>query len=692
MGSTPLPPFAPFPTAAWKELLSIDEWNASLGAWISLAEAHLSLSDAEFSKQTLKDESVPPFLASFMRELASHGSALLGSSNPAKLLLKDCFLLTAKILNSSSPPQDSLLQWEFLSDFSRVYSKKRVGNVLSRLSNSSQEAVEASLGTLKKFFIKHLDQGLKGDLKAIEERLGRLNHLINASPSTASFFLAGSEFLDGLITCYKIMNPPLRKVIITTAYLILIGLIEFEPPKLSMLTDQLYSLKTAAEAHKVGPLNVNDSMVAELVSTTPLLQQIEHKLDSSGTENARAKNGLRDLATFKKPGAGMKPRRLIRRKIDKGKGKGIALDDYDAMSGEVHIHRMSQISQVQDLFPELGSGFVAKLLEEFGDDTEQVIAHLLEDSLPPHLKGADRSEQLYVHIHPNPIYAGDSLTRNRSTNAKPRRRSSLAPRSTPPLISTRRNVFDDDELDRLAVDTSRLHMGKKAPERTADDILADRSTAPKKAAILSALAAFDSDDDERDDTYDAADVGGTVDAANNEDAPANDNEEMLWKTYQADAKTFDRDQATRRGAARNRLKLETGMTDEAIEGWAVMLGRNANQKRRLEMKYSAANAFTGQQNELVSTSWRASGAGSGTEMSDTDGGGGRGGRGGRARGGRGRGRGGGGRGGGGNVAGPSGEHDTEQARRRKEASKGARANHNRRDQRAKKMARGGFPG
>ncbi|ROW08688.1 hypothetical protein VPNG_06391 [Cytospora leucostoma] len=671
MGSTTLPPFAPFPTAAWKELLSIDEWNASLGAWISLAEAHLSLSDADFSKQTLRDESVPRFLTSFMREVAAHGSALLGSSNPAKLLLKDCYLLAARSLRSSSP-EDVLLRWEFLSDFSRVYSKKKVNDVLSHLPQSSHDAVETSLATLKKFFIKNLDEGLKGDLKAIEERLGRLDHLINASPSTASFLLAGSEFLDGLITCYKVMNPPLRKVIITTTYLNLIGLTECEPPKYSMLTDQLYSLKTAAEAHKAGPLNVRESLVAELVSTTPLLQQIEHKLESSGTDHARAKNVLKDLATYRKPGAGMKPRRLIRRKVDKG--KGVAWDDNEIMAGDVHIHRMSQVSQVQDLFPELGSGFVSRLLDEYGDDTEQVVSHLLEDSLPSHLKEADRSEQL-------------------STNAKPRRRSSLVPRSTPPLIPTRRNIYDDDELDRLAVDTSRLHIGKRAPEKTADDILADRSTAPKKAAILSALAAFDSDDDERDDTYDAADVGGTVDATNTELEPVNDNEEALWKAYQADAKAFDRDQATRRGAARSKLKLETGMTDEAIEGWAVMLNRNANQKRKLEMKYSAASTFTGQQNELSGTSWKANAAGSGTEMSDTDGGGGRGGRGGGGgRGGRGRGRGGnrGGRGGG-NVAGPSGEHDTEQARRRKEASKSSRANHNRRDQRAKKMARGGFP-
>lgn len=243
-------------------------------------------------------------------------------------------------------------------------------------------------------------------------------------------------------------------------------------------------------------------------------------------------------------------------------------------------------------------------------------------------------------------------------------------------------MFDDDELDKLAMDTSRLHIGKRDGSKTADDVLADRSTAPNKAAILSALATFDLDDDERDDTYDAEDVGGTVDATATTEDATDDNEEALWRAYQANPKSFDRDQATRRGAARAKLRLETGMTDEAVEGWAVILGRNPGQKRRLEMKYSAANAFTGQQQELASTAWRAG------EGSDTDGG-----RGGsfRGRGGRGRGRGGFGRGNGrgGSVAGPSGEQETEAARRRKEANKSSRANHNRRDQRAKKMARGG---
>jgi len=265
----------------------------------------------------------------------------------------------------------------------------------------------------------------------------------------------------------------------------------------------------------------------------------------------------------------------------------------------------------------------------------------------------------------------------------------LAPRSTPPLLPTRRNVFDDDELDQLAVNASRLHFGRRNQDRTADDILHDRTNAPNKAAILSALAAFDSDYDERDDTYDVEDVGGTVDSAtpgnNPEEANADirNEDEALFRAFKMTTSLFDRDAATRRGKPRIALREKTGMTDEAIEGWALMLSRDPRKMRRLEAKFST---FAGRQQELAPTSWRASPAESAAEDSDIDAAGrGRGGF--RGRGpprGRGRGK--------GNVAGPSGDKDTEVARQRKESNKGSRANHNRRDQRARKMARGGFPG
>jgi activating signal cointegrator complex subunit 2 len=373
--------------------MALDEWNACVDAWISLAEAHLGLAEPQFFQVSLKDESLAVFLTSFASQVASAGSDVLGTSGSAKLLMKNCFLLASRVLRTSSP-SSSLLQWEFLCDLVKLYGRKRMLPLLSQLSRSAKDAVELSLSGLKKFLVKNLDLGINGDLKAVEGRLDRLNHLIHASPQAASLFLAGSDFLDGLVNCFKIMNPPFRKAIITTTYLSMMGLIEAEPPKFSILTDQLYSLKAAADAHKTGPLNVNDSLVAELVTVTPILQQIEHKLEASGTSTNRATMVLKDLAAFRKPGVGMKPKRLIKRKIDKG--KGIALDDHEAFEGEVHIHRMSQISQIQELFPELGSGFVSKLLDEYHDDSEQVIAHLLEDSLPPQLQSADRSEQLYA--------------------------------------------------------------------------------------------------------------------------------------------------------------------------------------------------------------------------------------------------------------------------------------------------------
>jgi activating signal cointegrator complex subunit 2 len=255
-------------------------------------------------------------------------------------------------------------------------------------------------------------------------------------------------------------------------------------------------------------------------------------------------------------------------------------------------------------------------------------------------------------------------------------------------LPERRNVFDDDEFDKLAVDTSRLHIGRRNQNLTADKVLSDHSKAPAKSHILAALAAFDSDDDERDDTYDFEDVGASVDTA----APDGDtntdlsdkNEEALFRAWTISSDGFARDSETRRSRARAALKSETGMTDEAIEGWSVMIARDPKRLRRLEAKYST---FQGQQRELHSTAWKNSPAASGDEGS---GDGGRGGFGGRGRG-RGRGRGGRGGGrGGGNVAGSSDDKSTQISRQRKEANKGSSANHNRKAQRDKKMARGGF--
>jgi len=388
-----LPPMVPFPEAAWRNHLVPEEWQACLDAWISLAESHLFLSGSDFQRFSSKDQSLSTFLKSFAAEMALSNE--LSSSPETKDLRKRCFFLSYRLLDMDVPPE-LLLRYGFLSDMSRIYGKTQGNKIISMTWRRHSTALETSIGSVKISLIKLLDAGLKGDLKTAEQQLKRLNYLLHASPEASTFFMAGSDFLDSLIGCYKLMNPPLRKAIISTTYLSLIGLTEGEKPSFSSLVDQLYSLKAAAEAHRAGPTNSNDSLVAELVTVTPLLKQVQQRIDASGSGSSRAKDVIAALGAFRKSGGSGKPLRLIKRKIEKGKGKavdnGFGIGSHD----QVHVHQMSLISQIQDLFPDLGSGFVVKLLDQYNEDVEQVISHLLEGSLPAHLENADRSEQLSV--------------------------------------------------------------------------------------------------------------------------------------------------------------------------------------------------------------------------------------------------------------------------------------------------------
>lgn len=666
-----LPPLTPFPPASWRQRLSSDDWDALIQAWIVLSQAYLSLADDGFQRAVANDECVAAFVSTFVSETAASST----SSSPIPTsLLKAVFQLASRILTLSQPVQ--LLDYQFLSSLAKVYPKRRTAPLLAQLFETHGTTIESSLASLKKRLIPHLEAGINGDLQLVESQLCAVNPLLHASPHACAFFLAGSDFFDGLVACFRVMNPPLRKAIVATTYLSLVGLTEADPPKWAMLSDQLFVLRTAADLHKQGPLNANDSLVAELVTATPLLKTLLRRAETSDAATEPLKKRVTALEPFKK-GPMVRPKRLVRRRVDKGKGREAQGDQ----QAEIHVHLMSQITQIQDLFPDLGSGFVSKCLDEYAEDPEQVVANILNGTLPPHLDGADRSEQLYVLASSFPSTNTSLMLTTRRSFQEPPPRPDLAPRSTPPQLASRRNVFDDDEFDRLDAQESKISFGKK-PARSADEILRDKSTAPNKEAILSALAAFDSDDDERDDTYDAADVGGTVDSNDQEADGVNDgNEESLFRAYQMDEKTFARDAATKRGSSRAKLREDTGMSDEAIEGWAVMLKRNPQQLRRLEAKY----AFRGQQPQLERTTWRASPAGSAAEDSEPDAGAARGGRGGAGNRGRGRGR-------GGNVAGPTGDRSTEAARKNKESHKGSRANHNRRDARAKKMARGGFAG
>ena len=94
----------------------------------------------------------------------------------------------------------------------------------------------------------------------------------------------------------------------------------------------------------------------------------------------------------------------------------------------------SLISQVKDLLPDLGEGFIVACLEHYSYDAAQVINKSLEGRLAPALGQLDRG--LDRQVKPDPA----------------------------PLLTSRHNISQNVELDvfsRDSVDLSRVHKGRR---------------------------------------------------------------------------------------------------------------------------------------------------------------------------------------------------------------------------------------
>lgn len=710
---TEWPHLAPVPPPAVRNVMCSEEWEFCLQAWTTLIEIRLEASGKEFEEHAPEDESAVSFLSSFYDQLASSFSTDLGLySGKARHLRKLCFLLSRRFLLDLPVLSGKLLDWRFLGDLCCCYpSSSALKKLLSETwdKDKNKDAITSSLENAKSLVVKRLSFPVKkpaNNLDVVSD-IRKLTLLGSILPGCGQALMTGSDFLDTISDAYlEQKTEGFHRILVANVYVGLTSLLKGPKANLSLLLDQLFSLKTAAG---VGTPKVKKepTLLSDLVCSTDLLGRLERYLASFPQK--RGQDLVFSLRSYQMESKPLHHRyQKQKKKTDKGKGRA---DDVP-ITEELHAHKMSLVTQVQDLFPDLGSAYVIRLFDFYGDNPETVVAHLLDDSLPPELKALDRHEQL-VTTHEIP------------------HRDPLSPRPTPPEVPSpqsaspplaRRNAFDEDvdiaELARSGDDRvrSKLRFGRANPELTADDILADRSQhTVNKAAIISALAAFDSDDDERDDTYDVADVGGTVDGmapgtdadadADMRNRRADEMDMALFRAYKSSPALFARDSATRRSQPRASLKGETGMTDEAIEGWAVMLNRDPKRVSKLEHKLALASGGAGgpggklQQPELRPTSYRKPGPGALEDESDGAGEQNKApskGPSGRGRGSRGRGGGGrdGGRRGGGQGPGPSAtEQNPALSRQRKEEHKASRANHNRRQQRAKKMARGGgMPG
>jgi activating signal cointegrator complex subunit 2 len=663
-----VPPLATYPSPNVRSSLSSIEWEGCLDSWLFSLEYRLRLQDQQFQKFKFSQEaSGVHFLASLYRSVLD---GVPGSSSSVaqkeRLLLKRAYLLLRRLLLVTQVPfdYDNANLVDVLSHASRVY--HAVGDwktTLSALWKRNKVQLSSAVESWQKTALTDLNSQLESP--KLLDTYKRVNSFVKVSSDVGLVLMTGSDYLESLMEAYdrtqSIPDPaPLQKVLTEHIFYCFRSLMSDGSRHGSMLLDHLYHMKSESERlAKVQPHR--RTLCSSLICTTSLLRHLA--ADDAINAGKRGQGVLDFLTSYRQHNIHLHPPLTPRRrKVSKGKGKASATE-------EMHIHKASQISQVHELFPSLSNRYIIDLLDHFSDDTEAVIAALLEPgSLPIDLRNPEANQ-------------GQSVSYDGPAH-------DLAPHSTPSLLPQRKNVFDGDDFDNLRISASQLHKGRKAVKV---DQPQDADThARSKAAIMAALAAFDSDDDERDDTYDVADVGGTVDSTVDTDSrprpekasEQDSHEESLFRAWKANEEIFSRDSKTRVSKVRQDLKRETGMSDEQIEGWAIMLRKDTRLQESLEKKYSASRAYVGNQTALATSRWQAetpedSEEGEATNDSRRMGQA-------QIRGNRtwGRGR-------GGSTAGPAGDTSTQAARRRKEQGKGrGGASHNRREGRARKMGRG----
>lgn len=638
-------PIASFPSKTIRYQISADDWSFYINSVTEVVQSWLSYSSESLSSVVKSNSSIVPFLASFFSELtkASWDDSYIYSPQTLALRQK-CLLFSYRVLYLTTVPLSSL-GLKFISQLCSILSKK---NSLIRLFRDAFQKryteLEDFVHELKTYVLRQLASPQHCEVRSISSNLSIMCFSL---PMAGVFMMTGSEMLDITVEHYGRMSADLRLSIITLFFISLRSLVESDKPNYSLFFDHLYSLTNSAKTS-----SGTKEVLADLVKMTPLKQLIREVKYAKNVD--RATNLLVHLQPFDE---------VFKCRVLSG-NKEKTKDTLDRSKRELDLnnsaiknpYRMNLASQVEDLFPDVETSVVLKLLEDFEDDLEAVTAHILE--APENLKDINS--------------ASDRISTKTSLPHRPRR-----------------NIYDGDELDTLTVDLSRLHQGRSRTNETADDLLS-LPNENRKAAALAALATFDADDDERDDTYDADDVGAP-EAENDVSLDVErqiglsiDVELLLLNAYNNDLNDFRRDTQTRRSNQRKKLCADTGLTNEAIEGWALMLTREP--KRLIYLKTKADERGFPDQTSLPRTAYRKiEGSDIDDDFSDEQkpnrrypsG---------KQRSNRQRGS---GPYGEGSTRGNASGQSTQSARYRKGVSKGSRGNHNRREQHLKKMARGG---
>lgn len=149
--------------------------------------------------------------------------------------------------------------------------------------------------------------------------------------------------------------------------------------------------------------------------------------------------------------------------------------------------RMSLVSAVKDILPDLGDAFVDACLKHYGDNVESVINALLEDNLPPRLASLDRATG---RVPLPAVYQGKG---KQPAAASPAPAPAPTPAAAPDGLPTMATVVQVTKRAKGRQPQVHVDLGIDESERRALQKFMRGRT-------------FDLDDDEYDDSFDEVDV------------------------------------------------------------------------------------------------------------------------------------------------------------------------------------------
>ncbi|QLQ82081.1 hypothetical protein HG537_0G03360 [Torulaspora globosa] len=218
----------------------------------------------------------------------------------------------------------------------------------------------------------------------------------------------------------------------------------------------------------------------------------------------------------------------------------------------------SALASIGELFPHLTKYQLSYLLRQFEGSVEMATNAIFED---PGIIDAIPRQASSGSDHGSPLKDENETSEE------------LAIRSSRKLHSSE--------------NTSGSAVGQEVPDELQNRILT-------RAMQL----IYQADEDERDDTYDEAEVTRSVGKISIDDENENDStsnsakitvseedriEGFLWELLKEQRPLFDR--STRGSKVRKWMKKETNWSDEQIEGWARMLEKSPHRARILEEKF-----------------------------------------------------------------------------------------------------------